>query len=403
MPDLDVNENSDIYYQGRYWNDLEAVIRHLNQRVSGDPSTPWYEHFARATGRTFDRALILNCGNGWVERDLLACGLVREAVGIDYAEDLLREARAAAAEGGLALTYEQVNINTGELPHGEFDLVVNHAGAHHIAAIDRVFREICRLLPDDGWFVSHDYVGPHRNQYAPDAWEAAWTLNGQLPGTFRQDLRYPHLPTMLVMDPTEAIHSELIVETFRRYFTTREFIPLGGALAYPLLTHNDRLLDAEDEAARAQCIERVLDADVDFLNAHPDSTLFAYFAGTPDKSVLERGAQLSSWTAAEDERERVAADHGGEYYPRGALASALIALDEARREGERVAARTQALASEVEALRADPVYAAFRALLDAKATRRVRSTRLVGAAERRTRAAVGRRGPAESPASARDG
>ena len=43
-------------------------------------------------------------------------------------------------------------------PLGEFDLVVNHAAAHHIAAIDRVFREICRILPEDGWFVSFDYV-----------------------------------------------------------------------------------------------------------------------------------------------------------------------------------------------------------------------------------------------------
>ncbi len=31
--------------------------------------------------------------------------------------------------------------------------------------LDRVFRQICRVLPEDGWFVSFDYVGPHRNQY----------------------------------------------------------------------------------------------------------------------------------------------------------------------------------------------------------------------------------------------
>ena len=47
--------------------------------------------------------------------------------------------------------------------------------------IDRVFREICRLLPEDGWFLSLDYVGPHRNQYTPAAWERAWSVNNELP------------------------------------------------------------------------------------------------------------------------------------------------------------------------------------------------------------------------------
>ena len=104
--------------------------------------------------RTFERALILNCGNGWVERELLASGLILEAVGIDYSDRPPGAGEEAAAEGGLPLTYEQVNVNTAAFPDGEFDLVVNHAAAHHIAAIDRVFRELCRKLPDDGWFVS---------------------------------------------------------------------------------------------------------------------------------------------------------------------------------------------------------------------------------------------------------
>ena len=245
------------------------------------------------TQRTFERALILNCGNGWVERELLASGLIREAVGIDYGEELLQEARAAAAENGLPLTYVRANINDGVFPEGEFDLVVNHAAAHHIAAIDRVFREICRILPEDGWFVSYDYVGPHRNQYEPAAWEAAWSLNGELPASLRQDLQYPHLPTMLVTDPTEAIHSELIVETMHRYFTVSEFTPLGGALAYPLLTHNGRLFESDDPAERAAWVDRIMEADDRFLAEHPGSTLFAYFAGTPDKSVLAETERLS--------------------------------------------------------------------------------------------------------------
>ncbi len=387
MADLDVNENSDIYYQGRYWNDFEVVNRRINERISGDPTRPWYEHFAKVSERTFERALILNCGNGWVERELLASGLILEAVGIDYSDDLLAQARMSAAEGGLPLSYQQVNVNTAAFPEGEFDLVVNHAAAHHIAAIDRVFRELCRKLPDDGRFVCFDYVGPHRNQYTPEAWEEAWAVNRELPASLQQDLGYPHLPTMLATDPTEAIHSELILDTFRRYFTVGELTPLGGAIAYPLLTHNTRLFEAADPAEQSACVEHILEADDRFLARHPDSSLFAYFSGTPDKAVLDQSDRLSAWTTEEDDREQRAAANGGEYYVRGALATALIALDAEEWEHGRLSEQVETLQSQVAALESGLLYSTIKRLAEAKTMRRIRSSHAVAALERTARAA----------------
>ena len=52
--------------------------------------------------------------------------------------------------------------------------------------------------------------------------------------------------------------------------------------------------------------------------------------------------------------------------------------------------RVEALESQVAALRADPLYGAIRSVADAGAVRRLRGSRLVGAAERRTRAALHR-------------
>jgi SAM-dependent methyltransferase len=388
MPDYDVNENSDVYYQGRYWNDYDAVVRRINERISGDPALSWYEHFAKTSDRTFERALILNCGNGWVERDLLNSGLILQAVGIDYSEDLIKQARSVAAQENLPITYHQANVNAGVFPGHEFDLVVNHAAAHHIAAIDRVFREICRILPEDGWFVSFDYVGPHRNQYLPSAWEAAWQFNGQIPEGLRQDLRYPHLPTMLVDDPTEAIHSELILQTFRRYFTVQQFTPLGGAIAYPILTHNTKMWESRDEDAQAYWVGRILREDDRFLNDNPDSSLFAYFTGRPDKSVLAQRDRLSKWEVEEAEREDRASRSGGEYYTRSALADTFIALDAEYWEAARARARIAQLESELAALRSAPLYSSIRRLLNAETTRRLRGNRFVAALERRVRSAL---------------
>jgi len=35
---LGVNENSDVYYTGTYWNDFEVVRQWINRRISGDPT-----------------------------------------------------------------------------------------------------------------------------------------------------------------------------------------------------------------------------------------------------------------------------------------------------------------------------------------------------------------------------
>ena len=139
-----------------------------------------------------------------------------------------------------------MDVNADDLPNDSFDLVVNHAAGHHVTRIDRLFRRICALLPEEGWFISLDYVGPHRNQYSVDAWNESWILNQALPHHLRQTMEYPLLPLMLEVDASEAVHSELIVETLYRYFKVSELVPLGGALAYPVLTHNEQLFSEAD-------------------------------------------------------------------------------------------------------------------------------------------------------------
>jgi SAM-dependent methyltransferase len=328
MSSFSVNENSAVYYEHTYWNDLPQVRDEINRRVSGDPQRFWFHRFSELVeGRVFKRALILNCGNGNVERGLFDNGLIAECVGIDYSHELLDQARRDNADH--PARYHQMDVNTAAFPDEEFDLVVNFAAAHHIARIDKVFRALCERLPDDGWFVSYDYVGPHRNQYGYDIWDAAHRLNQTLPPEVRQDLRYPHLPTMLATDPTEAIHAELILETFQRYFTEVERRPAGGALAYLLLTHNHALF-AADPAVRDRWVQRILDADGAHLAAHPEATLFAYFAGQPRKAVLEQAADLARWTAEEEAREDRALSAGGEYYPHSALQDLHLQLEDQR-------------------------------------------------------------------------
>jgi SAM-dependent methyltransferase len=311
-----VNPDGSVYYKAGYWNQLEQVREYLNRRATDDPALDWSRHLLKWRGGPFAKALILNCGNGWVERDLLTVGVVKEAVGIDFIDDLLDTARAAAANDDLPLRYYQMDTNTAQFPEGDYDLVVNFAAAHHIARLDRVFRRVAELLPDDGVFVSWDYVGAHRNQYPTEQWEAVWETNQRLPEDMRQDLSYPHVPTMIYGDPTEAVHSELIVSTMRRYFDTVYYRGVGGALAYPLLTFNEPMLSRDPEQI-VDLVGTILEADAEYTDRDPESnTLFAYLIAQPNKAALTNTAQLTEWAREEDEREAAAARNDGAYYAR---------------------------------------------------------------------------------------
>ncbi len=307
------------------WNDYPQIKDEINRRVSGDPAVSWQEHFQRSMGgRKFRKALILNCGNGWVERELYESGLFEEAVGVDIGEDLLIEAREKAA--GLPLHYAQMDINTGTFPADDFDLVVNHAAAHHMAYLDKIFRSINRVMTADGVFVNYDYVGPHRNQYPFAQWEAAYEANLRLPAGFRQDMQYPHLPTMLVTDPSEAIHSELILPVMRRYFTIEGYRPTGGALAYLLLTHNAKA-QGMPPAEADPLIRQIIAEDTTYLEAHPESTLFAYWVARPKIIKQDSDPALQAYTAEEIERETAAIRNWGLYYPLSLIQMLYIELE----------------------------------------------------------------------------
>lgn len=322
-----------LYYGTGYWNELTVVAEELNRRATGDPSTGWMDHFPRfADGGTFRRALVLNCGDGHVERELVRRGLVSDVVAHDLDETLLREADRRARELGLPIAYVRSDVNDASFGCGPFDLVVNHAAGHHIRAIDAVFREICRVTSPDGLLVSWDYVGPHRNQYPWEDWEAMHRANRAVPVDVRRELVYPHLPTMLATDPSEAVHSELVATVLDRYFTPVHHADLGGTIAYELLSLNERL-HAADPALRDRVAAEVMALDAAHLAAHPGSSYFSYDVVRPDHRVLDDADRLEEWRAEERCRE-AGTDRDGRYGDRTVLQELTDALSDARLHAE---------------------------------------------------------------------
>jgi SAM-dependent methyltransferase len=309
--------DSSVYYKARYWNDHPLTQAQFDRLVSDSSKANecvyWMDHLKRKyfPDHSAQRAVVINCGNGWAERDLCDRGVISSAICFDYSEELLSDARNQA--GGRKLQYLKADCNTVEFPPNSFDLVINVAAMHHVQLIDRMNRLLATALCPEGLFVNFDYVGPHRYLYSKSQLERMRIVNERLP----KHLRHPglvagHLETMLASDPTEAIHSELVVEMFERYFIPIERKDLGGPIAYQIMHDNPGLLEIGNRVAESY-VEGILGVDELCTYVGHIPTFFSFFVGRPRKSILNDQARLSAWTAEELRREEESARHGGRY------------------------------------------------------------------------------------------
>jgi len=307
-----VNDNSQAYYHGQYWNDFQLVLEYMCENFTGNKHKWWVQDFKeRFCEKPFEHGLVLNCGNGWVEREFIDLGLVSRITAFDYSRDLLRIAEKE--KGQRPISYFQTDVNRIDFGDNQFDLIVNVASLHHVQYINRLCRIMCSTIKEDGILVNYDYIGPHRNQYPFKQWYYIKRVNRLLPDFIRKSpIAKPHLPTMIREDPTEAIHSELIIESVSRYFEIFERHDTGGGVAYQLLTHNPKLKNVPTEELDIH-IGKILALDKEYTNLNRVPPLFSYFLAKPKKSVLSDEKKLASYQKTEDLREEKARKRQGVY------------------------------------------------------------------------------------------
>lgn len=314
-----VNENSEVYYQGQYWNDFPRVLEYMCQNFTGNRNKWWVQDFKeRFCQQPFEHGLVLNCGNGWVEREFIDLGMVKRVTAFDYSMNLLQAAEKE--KGARPISYFRTDVNGIDFNENQFDLIVNVASLHHVQYINRLSRIMCSALKENGVLVNFDYIGPHRNQYPFRQWYLINRVNRSLPHSVRKSpIIKPHLPTMVFDDPTEAIHSELIIESVSRYFEILERHDTGGGIAYELLTHNPKLKNVPAEELDFY-IDEILKYDREYSNSKQVPPLFSYFIAKPNKSVLSDAARLTYYQKIEDLREEKARKRRGVYSNRQYLA-----------------------------------------------------------------------------------
>lgn len=278
---------------GWYWTQHPLVRERINTFASGERHLDAYGRLAEFLAENdlqqpLPACATIGCGQGGLERDLLARGLVGGIVGYDASEAEIGEARRLAdAHGIRPVRYELSDPAFHALPDRRFDAVFSHGLVSHAENLEDVFASVRRALKSGGLFHLNEFVGPSRFQWTDLQIQLINQFLEELPARLRQTptgpkplLHHQPLAAMVANSPPLAARSAEIRDRLGETFDIVEFRPLGGGLLHMALGDIAQNFDPAD-AGDAGCLKRLfaledrltregaLDSDFAVLTAHP--------------------------------------------------------------------------------------------------------------------------------------
>lgn len=248
------------------WMGEEVVRRYINISVTGSPDLWPIEWLSTRVASPFACAVSLGCGEGALERDLLAKRLCAHILGIDISQEALALARARAS-GLTGVEYRQGNLNKLELPADSFDAAFFHQSLHHVENLDSCLSVTASALHPEALMYFDEYVGPSRSDWSMALIEGASEVFERLPAAVRRSRRLK-LPIDW-RDPTEAVRSSEILEAIARYFEITLRRDYGGNFLSVIYPHLRLEHLAFDE--RASLLQSLVDAERAYLAAGHES------------------------------------------------------------------------------------------------------------------------------------
>jgi len=227
----------DYYNKNTFWNDHYLIREYLNELSTGNKDQDWMNYLYN--NYFYDRKninmLSLVCGNGWQDRALDKIFNFSNIIGYDISEKLLLQAKVTA--NNLKYKYYRSSLNTDLIRVRNIDLAINLAGLHHIENMDFLVRQVYQAFKPGGIFAHFDYIGPKRNQYSDTDLKYMNFMQRKFPSslTGRTKIVRPDLNLMLAEDPSEAVGSENIIPTLKKYFSIDYLRYLNGGMLYQVL------------------------------------------------------------------------------------------------------------------------------------------------------------------------
>lgn len=227
------------------WTASSTVRRYLHRLVSGNPECDWltYVEWKHLAPRV-DRALVLGCGSGWLERALSERGRFERIVACDFAPATVERARKEAQR----LNHANIEYRVLDLEHepldGPYGAIFANDVLHHITDLEGIASRIAAALAPEGKFIFNEYVGPNRFQYTDERMDFVNRYFRLLSDDLRRDpfsgavlWRRERFSAEQVIreDPTEAVRSEDVLPVARASFRMEREYRYGGGLLNPLL------------------------------------------------------------------------------------------------------------------------------------------------------------------------
>ena len=235
------------------WMEDPRIRGYINHRFGDAWPLDWFER--TFPGVRFARALIIGCGTGPLERDLVRRNLVDRCDAFDGSLTSIVTARAEARQLGIdhRLHYFVADFNTLVLRPVEYDAVFFHQSLHHVAHMERLFRHLLGRMRSDALVYLDEYIGPSRTDWDDARMIDLRRLYGELPRPTRMsdELPYP----IQADDPSEAIRSGEILRQLAVGFDVEVLVPYGGnvlSVLYP---------NARWSAIPRESVERLIAAD----------------------------------------------------------------------------------------------------------------------------------------------
>ena len=260
----------------------EFILRSIARDEHGLWPVDWFMRWL--SGRRFERALSIGCGTGPFERDVVRKDLVARIDAFDGSTNSLRIAQESARAEGMAsrVRYFAADFNVTSLPRNTYDIVFIHQALHHVAALERLLRDVMLALKPGGILYLDEYIGPSRCDWNDRLIAPHRRLFASLPAEAR---RTPALAWPIQADdPSEAVRSSEIMARLRIGFDVREIRGYGGnflSVLYPAVNF-DRAPDALETVIAEE--EKVLEGG--------DMPYYAVIVATPKQGPPQRLASV---------------------------------------------------------------------------------------------------------------
>lgn len=215
-----------------------------------------YFVFGKKEGRTALtqtnlKILVLGCGLGKLERDLIRYEFIQEAHGIDFSKVSIENAKVAAKkekfDKKLKYFHADLNKKFPEELDFDYDVVICDMVLHHIENPLRLLKKVKKYMHSQSFLLVNEYVGPNRFQHSSETVELVNAFLNSLPDHLKVEhinkssekkLNHKNINVadLIAADPSEAINSERVLPSLRKLFDENYIKSYGGNIVHMLFS-----------------------------------------------------------------------------------------------------------------------------------------------------------------------